>query len=36
MKKLFHQNSKIAHIYFSYLTTVQSFRKIKEPFFIGR
>ena len=31
-KKLFHQNSKISHIYFSYLTTLQTFRKIKEAF----
>ena len=30
--KFFHQNSKIAHIYLSSVKTVQSFKKIKEPF----
>ena len=33
IKKLFHQNSKIAHIYISWTLCVPSFSKIREPFF---
>ena len=32
IKKLFHQNSKIAKIYLSWTSSVLSYRKTKEPF----
>ena len=35
IKKLFHQNSKIAHIYISWTLSVQSFRKLKNLFVSG-